>query len=56
MENENKVNGKDETETEERAEFRSRGEGGERKSETEEVDGEIKERERHLKKVEVVVH
>lgn len=49
VENENKVNMKDETGTGERAEFRSRGEGGEGRSETEEVDGEIKEKEIHSK-------
>ncbi len=45
-ENESKVNMKDETGTGERAEFRSSGEGGERNRETEEVDGEMKEREK----------
>lgn len=40
---------KDGTGTRERAEFRSRGEGGEGGSETKRVDIEIKETERHNK-------
>lgn len=40
---------KDRTGTRERAEFRSRGEGGEGGSETKRVDVEIKETERHNK-------